>query len=221
MAENYEHIEKYKRLAKKTKKIIDTTKLHHTGAYTQSAEKVLKDEDGLMDYNRFKLPEYQSAMAEEMSDYLVGKAEKVLKIKIKKRDEAEKAMLMNAYAGVTKEELKHYLRQYKNRFTLDLYEAEIKPEFMKKIAHSLSGVASHHFKDEHIDDIVRYIGIGNLVDTKYMQLQDAIHLLARHTDLGTVPEKELEDRIYYTKRKEAVEKTRAEIKKSELEKKAS
>ncbi len=203
MAKGPEHIEKYKRLKKKAEKIIHTTDIHHTGAYTTAADKVLRDKEGLVDYDLLKQAKYQTKFADAMSDYYIDKAEKTFKIKIKDRDEFEKALLMNAYAGVTKAHLRGYLRDNRENFTLDLFEKRLKPQFMRKIIESLEGVAGHHLKDEHIGDIVKYAGISDLVDTKYMRLEDALQLLNIHIDKGTVPEQDLEDKLYYKKKKAA------------------
>ena len=137
-----------------------------------------------------------------MANYYIDKAEKTFKIKIKERDELEKEMLMKAYSGVTKAELKNAIRQYRNRFTLGFFEEKVKPKFMESITETLSEVPLQHFEDKHIDDIVKYMNIGHMVDTKYMKLRDALYLLNEiHEKVGAVTEKHLEDQLYYKKKK--------------------
>jgi hypothetical protein len=190
-----EHVVNYLKLHKKSKRILATTQLTHSKAYTSMAEEVLKDKEGNIDYELLERPEIQEKAAEHMANTYVDAANKYFGSKLKKGKEEDRFqtdMLMKAYAGVTKSELLDYLRTNKKDYTLDSHKEHM-GELMKAVQKQLRTSAASHLKEEHIPDFVKHMGIEDLVDATKMRIQDVTILHDIYEQQGIVSPNMVED----------------------------
>ncbi len=193
------HISKYKKLAKKAKQMLNTMDRHHRGAYDKAVDDIIT-KNGQVDMDLLDDIKNQEKFADKMADHYLSKAQKVLKSS-GKLDDLEKELLMNAYAGTTKTQLKQLVRQRGKNFTFDHFYGELKPQLMETIRNNLTSATIGHFNNKHIDDIVRYTGSSKFVDSSKMRLKEALGVLQQYEELGIVPEKHHKKEIYYKKKK--------------------
>lgn len=209
--ETPEHIAKYKKLKKKAEQMIDTTDHEHRSAYLKAVDEHIRDkETKLVDYELLENPETQQKFAATMSEHYISKAKQALKVD-KELDEMEKAMLMNAYVGTTKEELKRIIATRGKDLTFTAYDREHRPEFMKKISGVLRGAAGGHLEDKHIGDLVKGAEASDYVNVDYLTLQEAKNIYSLFEDQGSMSRTMLEDAV----RKGAISKTALKKKKPE------
>lgn len=187
-----EHIAKYDALLKKARKIADTTEHEHSVAYSTAAEALLRDEEGNIDYELLENPDVQQQFADKMTDHYLSKANKLFKAKLKKEDVFQKDLLLRAYAGITKTELEHLIRTHGKKYTLPRHE-EVKSELMKKIRQELHRTAASHLKEEHVTDLVRHMGIEDIVDASKMRIEDAASLYPLYKERGPLSEETIRD----------------------------
>ncbi|MBW2991475.1 hypothetical protein KY348_07285 [Candidatus Woesearchaeota archaeon] len=200
-----EHIEKYYKLSKKAKKLVDTTDLHHREAYDLAVNKTLLGKDNLVDYDILKEDKKQDEFAGHMADYYIGKAKDYFKSDISGKDEFENEMLMNAYTGTTRSQLKQMVNRLKERFKFDVFNKHKEEELMGPLKERLEGVARGHLNREHINDIVDYTGAGDIVKKENLDLNHAVGLLNLYDEQGIIPKKGLEKagfRDYHLKKKD-------------------
>ena len=133
--------------------LIDTLDLNHHEAYTIAANKHLKKDNGKPgpDYMKLEDGETQEKFAQEMADfYLVKAREKFGISKSKELSETDKNMLLNAYAGFTKDELLELLRHHKKDFKLDLFSGFMRDPrtgFLAQVRAKMTPSAQAHIRD--------------------------------------------------------------------------
>ncbi|MBS3142958.1 hypothetical protein J4464_06235 [Candidatus Woesearchaeota archaeon] len=212
-----EHIREYLRKSKKVEGLIERTKHSARKAYQNAIDKHLLTEEGIPDYERLEDEKVNDAVAKELADYHVAEAKKAFKSGISGKDELENDMLLQAYAGVTYTGLKRLVRDYGKHLTFDRYNKILNEEHINKnLIPVLANATAAHFKDEHIDDIIRYTRVGEFVDPKRVQLGDALKILGKYRDEGVISPLDHEKAPYaikefYKKRKE---KEKAELAKA-------
>lgn len=212
----FEPFKKYKKLSKKSKKIVDTTIREHGRAY-DTATSLIEDEEGNIDYEKLEDPVLQEKFAEKMADHYVSKAKQVLKSKISGKDKFENAMLTQAYAGTAEHELKQIVGELGSKFTYDVYNKEIKDNFVKKIASNLKSAAKSHIKEEHIPHVVKYTKTEEFIDPNKLTIDDAVDILDEFHTQGVVSPEKHKNKIYsikkyYKKEKEKEEEEEKEYK---------
>ena len=193
------HISKFQKLSKKAKQMINTTSKHHRNAYDAAVEAVLM-KDGYVDQDRLKDMKVREEFADKMADFYVGKARQQFKVgKDAKFDELETELLMNAYAGTTRGQLKQYVKKAGKKFTFDHFNTEQRPALMEGLEKNLNSATVSHFDQKHVGDIVKYTGAGKFLDAGKMNLQDAFGVLDQYENNGTVLEKMFEEKHFYKK----------------------
>ena len=192
--ETPEHVKKYSKLKKKAGQIIETTAHEHRKAYLTAQDKHLRDEEGLVDYELLEKPEIQEAFVKTMAEHYISKAKQALSVGKEKLDELEEDLLMNAYAGITKQELKHYVGQHGKDFTFEVFDKR-HPEYMERITKVLHGAAGQHLKEGHIDDLLKDAKASDLVESKYITLDQAKVIHGLYEEQGTVSRKMLESLV--------------------------
>ena len=178
MAKGPEHIEKYKKLTKHTDQIADTTARHHRQAYDKAVEDLLILEgEKDADYDLLKKTKHQVAFADKMSDFYIKKAKDYFGVQ-KDLSDLEKELLMKAYSGTTKSELKRMIAKHKDKFSFDQFK-QYHDEFVDQIRGTLRDSAAGHFTKDHLDDILKYcVTEDALKEIKpYMSLDNAKQLL--------------------------------------------
>jgi len=184
--QKYEHLEKHKKRIQKVNKLIETTDLHHRQAYNKAVEDILKDESGLIDYELLEKDENQNKFADTMADFYISKAKQALKSDIPEEDELGNEMLMRAYTGFTKAQLKRFVAKDGKRFTYERFN-KVKDKLSEGMKESLTAVASDHIKEEHIEDIIKYTKLEDKIDATRIDLDKAKGLLGIYQQLGEVP----------------------------------
>lgn len=205
-----EHIKTFYEKKKKLDMLLNTTELAHSDAYNSAAKEVLKNEEGKIDYNLLKDEDKREEFAKKMADYYVSAAQENLKSELgkgkdgKEADEFEKDILVKSYAGITYSELKKLVHENKQKYTLKAHKG-ISDRLVKKQSDELGPIVGNHLKEEHISDIVKHIkGLGDMVDSERMRVEDASELLDAYDEgRGAVTHDMIENKHYYKKIKKA------------------
>ncbi len=166
-----EHVKKYGGLKKKAKKILDTTKLAHSEAYVISADSLLRDKEGNIDYGLLEKAKIQQQFVDQMVGHYIQRANEYFGTNINSEDRMQVDQLLRAYAGITKTELEKNVRTYGKKYTVETHE-KVRDELIKKVAEQLSESAGAHLREEHIGDFVKHMGIEDIVDSTKMRVED-------------------------------------------------
>ncbi len=180
--------------------LVDTIEHEHQAAYSTAADKLLKNEKGQIDYAKLKEGKVQRQMAEEMTGHYLTKAKQRFGIDPNKPlDEAEQAMLLSAYAGITKEELLDVIRARKHQFTHTNFRSmvtQIKNNIEKKLRPSAYG----HLEEEDKPAIIKHMGLEDRIAHEKITLQGSVELLQNYfANKGHVPSELYEGEVYHKK----------------------
>lgn len=167
------------RRQKKVERLLAGVEYHHAKAYNAGVETLMKEGDEGPDFEKLKEAKNQEAFADAMANTYLDAAKKYFKVgKGPKDDHLWEQRLMKAYAGVTKDELLNRVRALKSDFNYEFFNQRIRPTYMKRVREELEPAIASHFKDEHIDDILKSIpGSEKVVDKSKLRLQEAVQLL--------------------------------------------
>ena len=183
-------VEKYKKLEKKAKRILDTLELHHAKAYTHAAGEHLMDKEGDLDYEKLDDEDTRSKFADTMAKFYTEQAAKRLKSGAKPEDQFENALLMKAVYGTTQEEIRRAIAAAKKDYTIGQHLKGSK-ELIEKVGENLAGVSTAHITEKHIDDILRYTkaeeaakSLGYEFKKDIVDRNIAIGLMANYEDAG-------------------------------------
>jgi hypothetical protein len=128
-----------------------------------------------------------------MSKHYIKKAKAALKSDVSEKDEFESELLMKAYAGVTKAELRRQVAKGKKHFTLKAFNEKYRPDFMQSVENVLHDAASSHLTEKHIDDIVKYMKLEDHLDSKYLTRETAVMFLHNyHANDDELPRNSIE-----------------------------
>lgn len=192
-------VEKYKKLKKKAGILSDTKTVHHTKAYGDAAEKHLRDEDGLIDYEKLESPELRLKFADEIADLYRNRAQKLFKSGVKPEDEFESELLVNAMYGVTRAELRQIIGSEGKKYTLQSHLSAME-RVQKEIDKRLRNIALGHITEKHIDDIIKYTQAEDAAKKfefdfkkENIGLPQATDLLAQYDEAGTLYKQALEN----------------------------
>lgn len=189
MAKKPKHIEEYHDLAERVEGALKTTDHHHRRAFIEG-EKTIMDEDGNIDYNKLKEEANQEKFSKAMVDTYIDAARQYFHIgKDKTGDDIWHEQLLNAYAGVTGAELKRNIRKAKERFDFEYFTENVRSDVMEKLRRQLESVKATSIKEEHLDDIVDYVGLKNVVDADRIKPSQAYVLLENHRKQGALTPK--------------------------------
>ncbi len=190
--EQYEAMKKHKKQLEAARRMIDTTEAEHSTAYLAALDSI-RDEKGHVDYKKLEETKNQMKFADIMSKHYIKEAKKALKSDISEKDEFESELLMKAYAGVTRAELRRAVASDKKKFTLKSFEANYKPAFMQSITNVLYNAADSHLTEKHIEDIVKYMKLEKHLDTKYLTRDSAVKFLyTYHSNDDEMSRKDIE-----------------------------
>lgn len=201
-AEHKDPVKHYLHLTKKAKRIVDTTNRVHRQAHEKGIETHLINEQGEVDYEKLhENPELQLKFADTMADFYLENAKKAVKVDPKyEGDVFYNDLLTNAFYGATRARLRKAATETGKNFTFELFNEKVRPAYMKDVEGTLYGAAASHLKEEHKKDIVKFVKAEDFVDTDKMTLEDAVELLARYDQLGTVSSKMVEGKTYAKKK---------------------
>lgn len=169
------HIEKYHRLKKKLRRLLDTHRLEHSQAYVKAADELLKDEEGNIDYERLEDAKIQDRFVDKLVDHYLSKAKQAFK-GIKPKDELEEDMFLRAYGTHTRGQLSQIIRKHGKEYTIQTHE-EGRDELVKKLNQELGPTTVAHLKQEHIDDIIKYTKAGDIIAKEMLSPIEGSYLL--------------------------------------------
>lgn len=164
-------------------RLADTVEIHHQKAYTEAALKHLKDKEGNLDYKMLKDSKVRSAMADQMADYYTEQARKYFKLdeKASKLSDMQQEMLINAYAGITRGQLKSTIHKAEDDFTLQHF-GEIVGRIKQRIGEQLGPAAYAHIEDrpEHKKAILKELGLEGKIDAELLRMEELQQLMELH-----------------------------------------
>lgn len=169
MAENSEPKEDYKTRAKQ---IIDkihkkhdafsdwvqTLEIRHSDAYTSAVKDTLMDENGKINFSKL---DYDATKRDELADKITQNymewGKKTFKWDLGD-DDLLKSQALYHVSGKTKEMLVKDIYDHKSNYTLGRHKESTK-EHIQRLQSSMIPNISDHIKEEHIDDLVKYMNI--------------------------------------------------------------
>lgn len=194
------HIKEFYDKDRKIKRLLDTTHAVHSAAYHKGLD-TLKDEKGEIDYERLDDTKVQDQFLAKMTDHYLSAAVQRLGLKGKPTDELEQDILLQNYMGVTKNELKRTVRRAKSKYTLKQHE-EARDQLIEEQGKRLRPLAHGHFEQEHIDDILKHIGVDKYVKKDGLSLEGAATLLRNYREQGAIHLPTIEDELLTKEGKE-------------------
>lgn len=165
-----ETVKKFFEKEKYIDQIIETTSLEHSNVFIEAANKFLRDESGKVDYSKLNEKEVREQVAEFMADLYLKKARALGAPETE--SEIEKDIILNRYFGVTKDLLKQSLHRSKSRYTLRVHE-EIRDKHLDELRKELRPLAGSHIEEEHLEDIIAYVGGEEMLDPELLKSNPA------------------------------------------------
>jgi hypothetical protein len=178
-------IAEHKKLYKHSKKLIDTITHSHSQAYIKAVDEHLRDDKGQVDFDKLDDTRLQDKFADTMKDFYIEKARDYLKVSGGDLDEVQKNMLMQAYSGISDSALRDQIRKSGSDFTHQAMDS-VKANIRRGLEERLYGIASKDLSQEHVEDIIKYVGVANKVDYKLISFEEAKDLLEAHHIDGTI-----------------------------------
>ncbi len=136
-----------------------------------------------------------------MTDTYVSKARSYFGMgKDVKLDEFQTNMLLQAYTGITREELLQHIRSRGKGFTLDHFHQTLE-EILKNVKNRLRPVAFEHVGKEHRESVVKEMGLEGKVDPGKMDVNELYNLMETyHVADGSVPGRAYKGKLYELKK---------------------
>lgn len=188
-------------------KIIDTIEHDHGKVYYDSAEEVLRDEKGQIDYKRLD-PEkngdkYHKLMAKKMSGKYLDKIVKKLKINPKDYSQEELDQMTHGFFGTNEGILLDMMAKYGPNFNHTNYKKIHVDEHIKSLSQALLPRIYAHIDAEDIPKILKDIGAdkhlkGDLKDyAKPMFKPGVAELVQKHHSTGTIAHTDIAQSSYF------------------------
>lgn len=200
-----DYISKHKKLYGHARKLADTAGHTHTEAYAVAVSKHLL-EGGEVDFDKLEDAKVQDQFVKTMSDMYVSKAKAHFKVS-KDLNDLEKEILMQAYSGITRQQLQQAVEKYGKKFTHQQFEG-LKNRLQNAIGERLYASAGGHLKDEHVQSIIKHMGLEGKVEAAKINADEARQLLEVYHREGSVPDTALTEILdnYKIKKKKKEEK---------------
>ncbi len=176
------------------RKLADTIEVHHFQAYTGSAEALLKDKEGNIDYKKLKDANIRTSMADRMADFYISKAKQYFKVdeSASKLSPMQQEMLLNAYAGVTRGTLTAEIHKAEDDFTLEHFKGRV-TEIKRRVTSNLLPSAYSHITDTaKKKSVIKEMGLEGKIDAELIESEDLFPLMETHHVTGVVPQRNYE-----------------------------
>lgn len=201
MAENSEPKEDYKSRAKQ---IIDkihkkheafndwvqTLEIRHSDAYNSAVKDTLMDDHGKIHFSKL---DYDSNKRDELADKITQNymewGKKTFKWDLGDDDLLKNQALYHV-SGKTKEMLVKDIYEHKSNYTLEKHK-ESTHDHIQRLSSSMVPTISDHIKEEHIDDLVKYMN----VDAKPDLIKKDIHNFKQQVLQYAMQEKAKDEKI--------------------------
>jgi iron-sulfur cluster repair protein YtfE (RIC family) len=170
-------------------KLTDTIELHHAKAYNAAAEKHLMKE-GQIDYKMLKDSKVRQQMADTMADTYLKQAQGYFKTdKNAKLSEIDKEMLLSAYHGITKGELRKLIEDSEDDFTLQQFHGAA-GKLKQRIREKLVPSAYSHVTDSDKPGIIKAMGLEGKLDPDAIRIDElGAHMEDYHLGDGVIAPK--------------------------------
>ncbi|MDO8510731.1 MAG: hypothetical protein Q7S55_01045 [Nanoarchaeota archaeon] len=186
------HIQEFYNRAKKVNQLLAATEDIHSQAYSKALE-VIKDKGtGLPDHDKLEDTAVQDSMIDKMIDHYKSAAvEKLSELKGKDlkapgKGTIEEDMFLQKYVGITRSQLTRLLRKHKSDYTQKKHEG-LRDQLMEKQRETLLPLRHAHLDEKHLDDIVKYVGVGKHVEAGNIhEMAHAGLLLDIYKDKGEI-----------------------------------
>ena len=195
-----EYIKKHSKLHDKAKRLFNTAENTHIEAYNSGVKEVLTGKDGLINYDQLEEHKNQEKLANHMSDIYVAKAKQVLKVS-GDLDEVEKDMLMNAYAGTTRSEIRELIKRQGKDLSHQAFTNEMNRRYLPQLQQRLYAAAGQHIQEEHVGGIVKHLGLEGKLKVEQIDIVEARNLLLQHEESGTISDQALRQTVPIYKHK--------------------
>lgn len=194
------YITQHNKLYKHAKQLVATATHTHSEAYNKAVDKHLM-KDGLVDFDLLDKEDVQKKFVDTMGDIYISKAKQQLKVK-KDLNDLEKDMLMQAYSGTTKHELRGLVQRKGKDLDHISFTQEAMQRYIPVLQQNLYASAGQHIEDKNINDIVKYVGLDKKVDSAKLDVMETRALLRAHHDgEGSISDGQLRQIIPRTKHK--------------------
>jgi len=169
--------------AKKVENLVENTRIVHSDAYRKGLEVIKDEETGEFDHKKLKDVKVQDAFLDKMIDHYLSCAKQRLGLTGLPDDEFDKDIILQKYIGMTKGQLRQRLRTMKSRYTIQLHE-KIRDELVGQQEQELSSLRHDHLEEGHIGDILKYVGLDDLVDKENVSTHNMPSLLDMYHHAG-------------------------------------
>ncbi len=179
------HLEEHQKLHRAAEKAADTTDRHHRIAFNEF-ESAIVDKNGEVDYTLLDKEEFQQKGLGKLVDSYVGAAQDYFNTDkdAKKLDPIKKDRLMKAYAGFTKKQFGDYIQQLGSDFKFETFNEQFRERHMAQLRQELRQTAAQGIKQGHMKDVIKHVGLEDVLDPGRLDVQYAGALLDYHERQG-------------------------------------
>src|SRR3989344_3455967 len=186
------HIQEFYNRAKKVNQLLAATEDIHSQAYSKALEVIKDKSTALPDHEKLEDTAVQDSMIDKMIDHYKSAAvEKLSELKGKDlkapgKGTLEEDMFLQKYVGITRSQLTRMVRKHKSNYTQKKHE-ELRDELMEQQRKSLLPLRHAHLDEKHLDDIVKYVGVGKHLEAGNIhEMAHAGLLLDIYKDKGEI-----------------------------------
>ena len=159
------HIKEFFDRDKKIQQLLETTQDIHSLAYSKGLEAIKDKATGRPDHDKLEDTAVQDSMIDKMIDHYKSSAIEKLSelkgtgLKAPAKGSLEEDIFLQKYVGITRSELTRIVRETKSGYTQKVHE-KIRDDLMKQQEKGLKPLRHAHLEKKHIDDILKYVGVG-------------------------------------------------------------
>jgi hypothetical protein len=195
-----ESVSKHKKLYTHAKKLIATAEHSLDTGYQEAVDKHLRDDKGLIDYKLLDNADVQKKFTDTMIDMYHKAAIKHFKIS-KDLDEMERNILQRAYLGTSAVELRTLVDRFGKKFDRAQFD-DYKTRGVRAVTSQLYDAASAHIEDKDAKDVVKHVGLEDIVGVpENVTAVEAGQLLRVFHEEGSVSDNALRQILPSYKRK--------------------
>ena len=196
-----DYIAKHKKLYKHASELVDTAQQTHSEAYTNAVNKHLKNDKGMVDFEKLEDDKVQTLFVKTMSDMYITKAKQHFKVSEDLTD-LEEGMLMQVYAGITTSELRNLVSRHRKGFThavFGQYQGRIGQQLQQRLYEAAGG----HLLESQVPEIVKQVGLEGKIDSAKITLEEARGILEEFHKEGSVSDAFIREHVaqYKVKKK--------------------
>lgn len=137
------------------KRYIATINWVHRTAYNNAVDQLLRDDEGLVDYERLEDEKVRYEFDKKMREYYLEKAEAVFGVKKEiMSDVIREGELIMAYTGVDSK-LSDYISRYKKDFKFEVFDRLRTEEFMPNIIKVIYRTIGKELREDEVRELTK------------------------------------------------------------------